>query len=1015
MRRITGRCSILLPLAMAACVSSANLFPYLPPPAGGDRHTSFAPLGRAMVDTLARRGAAEKTRAAAAPLALTAGDGTGLAIEQIDVAAVIEGPLALTEMRLRFKNPEPRVLEGRFTMILPPDAAVSRFAMKNAEWLEAEIVARQRAREVYESYMKQNVDPALLEKGDGNSFSARVFPIEASGSKELIITYSQRVSAGAPYRVRLGGLPVVGTLRWDVRGGAAAAAGEQRGAAPGDIIVPVARGEAVVTAGDAFVARVVVPGETRPEPFERVTVLVDTSASRAAVRFRQADVVAQLIDDLVTREEDIAIEVVAFDQDSELIAAGDEARRGADVAAALLARGTLGASDPGAALTRWSNGRRVILVSDGIATAGARGRAALTGAVAAGGAARVDAVTVGGIEDRAMLEAIAVAGRRPGLVVDGEAGEVARALAPSVLGTTRVAVDGATWVWPPNLAGVRPGDEVVIHGRRGGGEAKPLRVTLGNTATTLAPGAGTPALVQRAVAAAEIERIQAGAGVAEAASRRAEIERLGLAHRLITSETSLLVLESEAEYARFCLGRTGLGDVLTVERGAIAVIDRHDGKPEPATGCAERSSGSTTTATGTNVPVPGRTFESVLGAAAGTQSDAVGVTFSGATSIENEYYVDGINVGGGAEVIAISGQAPMIDQTSTTSGVTIDDGFTMAVVHDDAIGGVVRGHPGRPNWRMSIPDDEPEPPPVPAYSGKMLTVMQHLRAGRRDDALALALRWQLDEPRDLAAIIALGEALEARGADGLAARAYGSILDLYGDRAELVRGAAERLDRLGDAGRALALTAYRRAAADRPDHITTYRLLAWAEVRAGQYGSALAQLERALGRADRDSVRSLLRDEMGLVGAAWAAAHPEDTATITARLARRGAAVAERPSLRFVLSWETDANDVDLHVRDARGGHAYYSSRELRSGGRLADDLTGGFGPEVFLVDGRPGSSSYRLSAHYYRRGPMGVGMGTVQVIEHDGAGHVTVEDRPFVIQNDDAYVDLGVVKPAFR
>jgi outer membrane receptor protein involved in Fe transport len=47
-----------------------------------------------------------------------------------------------------------------------------------------------------------------------------------------------------------------------------------------------------------------------------------------------------------------------------------------------------------------------------------------------------------------------------------------------------------------------------------------------------------------------------------------------------------------------------------------------------------------------NVPVPGRTFEATLGAAAGSQNDGVGVSFSGSSSLENQYYVDGVNTTG---------------------------------------------------------------------------------------------------------------------------------------------------------------------------------------------------------------------------------------------------------------------------------------------------------------------------------------------------------------------------------
>ncbi len=47
-----------------------------------------------------------------------------------------------------------------------------------------------------------------------------------------------------------------------------------------------------------------------------------------------------------------------------------------------------------------------------------------------------------------------------------------------------------------------------------------------------------------------------------------------------------------------------------------------------------------------NIPVPGRSFESALGAAAGSQGDILGVAFSGSTSLENQYVVDGVNTTG---------------------------------------------------------------------------------------------------------------------------------------------------------------------------------------------------------------------------------------------------------------------------------------------------------------------------------------------------------------------------------
>src|SRR5689334_2958591 len=147
------------------------------------------------------------------PLRLTASDGTGLELLELTGRAVIEEPLAFTELHLIFQNPEDRIIEGNFTITLPEGASVSRFAMKlDDAWQEGEVVEKQRAREAYEDFLHRRQDPALLEQAAGNEFSARVFPIPARGTKELLISYSQEIPAPATYSLLLGGLPHVRKL-----------------------------------------------------------------------------------------------------------------------------------------------------------------------------------------------------------------------------------------------------------------------------------------------------------------------------------------------------------------------------------------------------------------------------------------------------------------------------------------------------------------------------------------------------------------------------------------------------------------------------------------------------------------------------------------------------------------------------------------------------------------------------------------------------------------------------------
>jgi hypothetical protein len=155
----------------------------------------------------------------------------------------------------------------------------------------------------------------------------------------------------------------------------------------------------------------------------------------------------------------------------------------------------------------------------------------------------------------------------------------------------------------------------------------------------------------------------------------------------------------------------------------------------------------------------------------------------------------------------------------------------------------------------------------------------------------------------------------------------------------------------------------------------------------------------------------VLREDLGVIAAAWLKKDPGRRPEVMHRLAKAGAALAARPSLRFVLNWETDANDVDLHLHDGRGDHAYYRNPRLRSGGVLHHDVTTGYGPECFSIHGKARAFPYRLRVHYYSRGPMGYGMGRVQVVDHDGAGGLRFEDRPFVVLEDGAFVELGRVK----
>ena len=104
----------------------------------------------------------------------------------------IRDQIARTVIEQSFVNHTDERLEGVFYFPLPQDASISGFGMWiNGQLIEADVVEKQRAREIYETILRERRDPGLLEWTGGNIFKARVFPILAESEKRIKITYTQ--------------------------------------------------------------------------------------------------------------------------------------------------------------------------------------------------------------------------------------------------------------------------------------------------------------------------------------------------------------------------------------------------------------------------------------------------------------------------------------------------------------------------------------------------------------------------------------------------------------------------------------------------------------------------------------------------------------------------------------------------------------------------------------------------------------------------------------------------------
>jgi hypothetical protein len=544
-----------------------------------------------------------------APMRLTAGDGTGLRLASVRGTVVIEDPLAFTELHLRFENPENRRREGRFEIDLPPGAALSRLAMRIGDRLmEGEIVERRAGQATYESYVHErpNVDPMLLETTGDGRVAARVFPIEPLQAKEIVVSYSQ-VLSGGPYRLPLDGLSRMDELAVQVvvkthsDPGAAATVGRtidqrvievsQTDVAPSeDLVVALSEAgdAAAIRSGKLAVLRVRPDAPERSAPLHALTILFDTSASAAGGFDREVDRLVALLAELG----DAPVRVVAFDQTTEVLFEGPASLAGADVRAGIRERRAFGASNLHAALSdpavRRDAHPRLLLWTDGVATAGPVARSELASAataLAGAGVLRIDVVRVHSAHDAATLQALVGAAPWGGRVIGPDVGgdAIATRLRQASWDDVAIAVEGAAWSWPTSLGAHAPGDDITVYAAFEAGAPEALRVDFsgGELAShVIVAREGEAPLVDRAVAWAQIQdemRTLDAIGDDEPMRRegtRARIVELSTRHRVLSDYTALLVLESEAEYRRFGIERTALADILAIGPGGVTQLRR---------------------------------------------------------------------------------------------------------------------------------------------------------------------------------------------------------------------------------------------------------------------------------------------------------------------------------------------------------------------------------------------------------------------------------------------------------
>ena len=858
-------------------------------------------------------------------------------LDSVRIDAEIHGNQALTQVELVFFNPNDRVLEGDLQFPLLDSQRVVGMAMDVGGRLrEAVPVEKVKGQQVFEDVIRQRIDPALLEVTEGNNYKLRIYPIPASGAKQVVLRILETLpvrEGRLSFRMPLAYADQLKQLALTLR-----VFGKDEPVALGGGLGPVV----FARRGEVFEARltrehyqgkdvleVQVPASTHatastqllngktyfrveiPAPLDkpedrplhqRVLLLWDASGSGSGRdRGREMD----LLDRYFRRLEHGEVVLVRF-RDTPEPAQTFRVNQGnwAELRQALENTSYDGATRFDLVSPVDGVGE-VLLLSDGLANYGAGPLRDLGAPVfcisAAPGtdaaALRVIAERSGGrFVDLSRLtdtEAMEHLLSRPTELVDLEGEGVSRLVQES-----RLALDGRYLV-----AGIATTTQARLRAtlRRPNGVEQVVMVAI-------------PAAANSSLAAMSWAQLRLAELDGERQLRRGEIRRLGQEFRLPTAETSLIVLDRvqdyveygivptddlKEEYERLLAAATGRKDrerdshleqVAQLFRDKQAWWLREFPKDEPPKPQVAKERASSGAMLGVAPPAPAAERMA-------SRIERDGMAAAPAADVAME----AVDAAGGGPGVSIAlkkwtSDAPYIRRFQTTSAADL-----YRVYLDE-----------RPDWT---------------------------------DSSAFFL-----DAADL---------LFERQQPILALRVLSNLAEMDLENRHLLRILAYRLMQAGHPEPAIPVLDKVLALA--PHEPQSWRDLGLAYHAAGQPQQAVDNLYEVVERSWNSrfpEIELIALTELNAIVATTDA--PLDTSRVDPRLLRNLPL-----DLRVILTWDADNSDMDLWVTDPNGEKSFYGNKLSYQGGRMSPDFTGGYGPEEYsLKRAKPGK--YLVQANFY-------------------------------------------------
>ncbi|MDH3348586.1 MAG: DUF2135 domain-containing protein, partial [Desulfobulbaceae bacterium] len=242
-----------------------------------------------------------------------------------------------------------------------------------------------------------------------------------------------------------------------------------------------------------------------------------------------------------------------------------------------------------------------------------------------------------------------------------------------------------------------------------------------------------------------------------------------------------------------------------------------------------------------------------------------------------------------------------------------------------------------------------------------------IKAAKKNRAYAAYLIQRRDYAASPAFFLDCGDYFLSNGQSEIGLRVLSNLVEMGLDDAALIRMYAWRLQQAGEFDTAISLL--ERVRADREDEPQSHRDLAL----------ALSQRWQESGHKE-DAVRAMELLYQVILGD-WPN-FPEIEIIGLMELNRlihlaglQGISPPTQIDPRFIklldldirisMSWDSDLTDVDLHLFEPTGEHAYYGHNLTQIGGLVSRDFTRGYGPEEYVLK-KALAGKYIIKAHYY-------------------------------------------------